>query len=73
MSIVDYINPNGYLFLFVHKSEQKEREAKQWFEKVEKQFDIVKEGYIDYIYEEAATGFQSAFQYYALFLQRISD
>lgn len=70
-TLANHINENGFLFLFVHKSQKKEREVKTWFETVEAKFEVAKEGYIDYLYEETVTGFQSAFQYYMLILKRI--
>lgn len=70
-TLVNHVNEKGFLFLFVHKSQQKERALKSWYKKVETKFEVAKEGYIDYLYEEATTGFQSAFQYYMLVLQRI--
>lgn len=70
-TLINHINENGFLFLFVHKSPKKEREVKSWFEAVEAEFEIAEEGYIDYLYKEVATGFQSAFQYYMLILKRI--
>lgn len=70
-TLVNHINENGFLFLFIHKSSKKEREVKHWFETVEAEFEVTKEGYIDYLYEEVATGFRSAFQYYMLILKRV--
>lgn len=70
-TLVNHLNEKGFLFLFVHKSQQKERALKAWYKKVETKFEVAKEGYIDYLYEEATTGFRSAFQYYMLVLQRI--
>ncbi|MCB8987372.1 MAG: class I SAM-dependent methyltransferase [Ardenticatenaceae bacterium] len=70
-TLVNHLNENGFLFLFVHKSPKKEREVKRWFETVEAAFEVAEESYIDYLYKETATGFQSAFQYYMLILKRI--
>lgn len=70
-TVANHINENGFLFLFVHKSEQKERDVKTWFKKIEAEFEIAQEGYLDYVYEETATDFRSAFQYYMLILKRI--
>ena len=69
-TLVNHINENGFLFLFVHKSKQKEQAVRRWFETVEAAFEVAKEGYIDYVYEETVTGFRSAFQYYMLILKR---
>ncbi len=70
-TLTKHIKKHGFLFLFVHKSPKKESEVKSWFETVETEFEIAEEGYIDYLYKESVTGFQSAFQYYMLILQRI--
>ena len=69
-NLVNHINENGFLFLFVHKSPKKEREVKRWFAAVAAKFEVAEEGYIDYLYREDVTGFQSAFQYYMLILKR---
>lgn len=65
-----HLNVNGYLFIFVHKSPKKEKILKNWFQEVQTEFLFVKDGYIDYTYEENTTGFRSTFQYYLFFLQR---
>ena len=70
-TLINHISENGFLFLFVHKSPKKEREVKRWLKAVAAEFAVAEEGYIDYLYEEVATGFQSAFQYYMLILKRI--
>lgn len=70
-TVASHINEDGFLFLFVHKSPKKEREVKRWFETVEAAFEIAEESYVDYLYREVVTGFQSAFQYYMLILKRI--
>ncbi|GAB4274990.1 MAG: hypothetical protein Kow0080_23880 [Candidatus Promineifilaceae bacterium] len=70
-TLTNHINEGGFLFLFVHKSPKKERCIKSWLETVETEFEVVEEGYIDYLYQETATGFQSAFQYYMLVLKQI--
>lgn len=70
-TLKNHINENGFLFLFVHKSPKKEREVKRWFEAVAAEFEVAAEGYIDYLYREVATGFQSAFQYYMLILKKM--
>jgi len=70
-TVITHINKKGFLFLFVHKSPKKEREVKRWFETAAAEFGVAEEGYIDYLYKEVATGFQSAFQYYMLVLKRI--
>lgn len=69
--LINHINENGLLFLFVHKLPKKEREVKSWFETVEAEFEVAEESYIDYLYQEVASGFQSGFQYYMLILRRI--
>lgn len=70
-TLPNHINENGFLFLFVHKSPKKEKEVKRWLETVAAMFTVAEEGYIDYLYKEEATDFQSAFQYYMLILKRI--
>lgn len=70
-TLINHINENGFLFLFVHKSPKKEKEVKRWFETVETAFEVAEESYIDYLYKEVATGFQSAFQYYMLVLKQV--
>jgi len=70
-ALINHLNEKGFLFLFVHKSPKKEREVKRWFATVETKFEVVEESTIDYLYQESATGFQSAFQYYMLILKRI--
>lgn len=69
-TLTNHVNENGFLFLFVHKSKKKEVAIRRWFETVEAKFEVAKEGYIDYVYEETVTGFRSSFQYYMLVLQR---
>ncbi len=71
-SLINHINENGFLFLFVHKLPQKEREVKRWLKTVGAAFTVAEESYIDYVYKEEATGFQAAFQYYMLVLKRIN-
>jgi 2-polyprenyl-3-methyl-5-hydroxy-6-metoxy-1,4-benzoquinol methylase len=70
--LVAHINVNGVLFLFVHRAKKKEQELHNWFERVKPAFEIAQAGYIDYIYQEMATGFQSEFQYYMMILRRVS-
>lgn len=70
-TLTNHINENGFLFLFVHKSPKKERAVKSWVKTAEAEFEVAEENYIDYLYKEVATGFQSAFQYYMLILKRI--
>ncbi|VAW37126.1 hypothetical protein MNBD_CHLOROFLEXI01-3427 [hydrothermal vent metagenome] len=67
-----HLNVKGYLFIFVHKSAQKEKLLENWLKEVQTEFDLVKDGYIDYAYEEKSTGFRSAFQYYMFILQRVA-
>ncbi len=69
-TLTNHINENGFLFLFIHKSPSKEKAVKNWFKTVEASFAIANEAYIDYVYEESASGFRSAFQYYMLVLRR---
>lgn len=72
-TLVAHISENGFLFLFVHRSPQKEKVLKSWYKSVKAAFDLVKEGHIDYVYEETVTQFRSEFQYYMLILQRIRE
>ncbi len=69
-ALTNHINENGFLFLFVHKSPKKERDVALWLETVKPKFEVAAEGYLDYLYQEKASGFQSAFQYYMLILKR---
>ena len=69
-AVADRIKANGYLCLFVHKSDAKEKVLHEWFTEKKSQFAIAEEGYIDYVYEVKSTDFKSAFQYYMLILQR---
>lgn len=69
-SLVPHVNVGGYLALFVHKSAEKERVLKRWAAGTDAQLSIVEEAYIDYVYQESASGFQSAFQYLMLILKR---
>lgn len=66
-----HLRKNGYLFLFVHKSREKERVLKSWFNGQKSCFALLKDSYIDYVYHEKATGFQSSFQYCMLILRRV--
>lgn len=66
-------NINGYLCLFIHKSDAKEKTLHQWFARKKSQFTVAEEGYIDYVYEEKSSGFKSAFQYYMFILQRVAE
>ncbi|HSH04005.1 MAG TPA: class I SAM-dependent methyltransferase [Anaerolineae bacterium] len=66
-----HVRENGYLFLFVHQSRTKERVLKNWFNSQKSYFELVQDGYIDYVYHEKVTGFQSAFQFYMLILRRV--
>lgn len=69
-ALPNQLKPDGFLFLFVHKSKQKEAVLKQWLAGVDKLFEVAEQGYIDYVYRETVSGFESAFQYYMLILQR---
>lgn len=72
-AVAQQLNPNGYLFLFVHKSAQKERVLKTWRTSLSDTLSIVHEAYVDYVYKESVSGFQSKFQYYMLVLQQTSQ
>lgn len=56
------LNPDGYLFTFVHKSPRKEKELHNWLKQNTNKAKLIKDGYIDYIYEEKSVGFKSEFQ-----------
>ncbi len=66
-----YLNQNGYLFIFIHKSSKKEKAFHKWRQGVSSELTLIKEGYIDYVYEEKSKGFCTAFQYYMAILQRM--
>ncbi len=68
--LIEHISVDGYLFIFIHKAAKKESELLAWYSKVKNDFAIAKAGYIDYVYEENASGFRSNFQYFMLILQR---
>lgn len=72
-TVADHIKMDGYLCLFVHKSDAKEKALHTWFAERKAQFSVAEEGYIDYVYEEKSTDFRSAFQYYVLILQRTAE
>lgn len=65
-----YLNEDGYLFIFVHKSRRKEKEIRDWFEQVQRMLTLRQNGYVDAIYEEKSTGFRTEFQMYMFILQR---
>ena len=68
--LVDYLNKDGFFFIFVHKSAAKEKELKKWLGRFESTFEIACEDYIDYTYEESTTDFKSSFQYFMLVLKK---
>ncbi len=69
-NVAAHLNDNGYLFVFVHKSRKKEKELNDWLETTKPGFILLRDGHIDYVYEEKTTNFRSEFQYYMFILQR---
>ena len=67
--LVNHLRPGGHLFIFVHKSSAKERALRAWYDAMDPDLHVVFEGYIDYVYEEQKTGFRSASQMFAFYLQ----
>lgn len=65
------INPDGFFFIFIHRSRKKEKVLTDWYETVKGDFKIVKQDYIDYVYEEKASDFRSEFQYLMFVLERV--
>lgn len=64
------LNQNGFLFIFVHKSSKKENVLHTWLAEQGKAFQLVQEGYIEFVYEEKSRHFSSTFQMYMLILQK---
>jgi cyclopropane fatty-acyl-phospholipid synthase-like methyltransferase len=64
-----YLNNQGYLLIFVHKSAKKEKELLSWFESVQVVFTLVQDGYVNAIYEEKKSDFRTEFQMYSFNLQ----
>ncbi len=71
--LTHHIDHDGFLFIFVHRATAKERVLANWYKRFSDTFSIAEEGYIDYVYKESVSGFESAFQYYMLVLQRIAS
>ena len=61
---------NGHVVVFIHKSPAKEKALHALFANSPMAWTQVQAGYIDYVYEEKDSGFQSAFQFYMLIMQR---
>ena len=61
---------NGHVAVFIHKSPTKEKALHALFANSQLAWTQVQDGYIDYVYEEQESGFQSAFQFYMLIMQR---
>jgi cyclopropane fatty-acyl-phospholipid synthase-like methyltransferase len=68
-----HLNLNGYLFLFIHKSPLKEKALRDWFAALGPHFKLVKDGYIDYVYEEKSTGFRSQSPFYMFIVKRVNS
>ena len=66
----DKITPAGYLFVFVHRSDKKEKVLHRWAA-TRPGLSLIQDGYIDYVYEEKASGFRSPFQFYMFIAQRV--
>ena len=68
--LFSYLNENGFLFIFVHKSSKKEKELHDWLKNQGAEVSLVLDKYIDYVYEERSINFKSKFQMYMLVLRR---
>lgn len=71
--VATHTHDNGIVFLFIHKSPAKEKVLWRWFATLADTWVIIERGYIDYVYEEQASGFRSAFQYCMLVIQRVGS
>ena len=58
--------------MFVHKSPKKERELKNWLARAKSELNLIREGYLNYTYQEKATEFESEFQFYMFIVQRVT-
>lgn len=65
---LSHMNPGGHVVIFIHKSETKERHLQAALNMQE--WETVEERYIDYVYQEKQSGFQSAFQYKMIALRK---
>jgi 2-polyprenyl-3-methyl-5-hydroxy-6-metoxy-1,4-benzoquinol methylase len=70
--VASLINVNGYLFVFVQKSPKKEQELKNWLARAKSELNLIRDGYINYTYQEKATEFKSEFQFYMFIVQRVT-
>ena len=68
--VASWVNGDGFLFIFVHKSRAREKILNTWMEGIKPSFKQIAKGYIDYRYEEKTSGFKTAFQYYMLLIRR---
>ncbi|MEM8860172.1 MAG: class I SAM-dependent methyltransferase [Chloroflexota bacterium] len=68
--LISCLNEGGHLFIFVHKSAQKERILHSWLKPHEVNLNKIEDRYISYVYEEKSTDFKSSFEMYMLVLQR---
>lgn len=70
--LLPFIKPGGHLFIFIHKSPDKETALHNWLDSLNGEFLVVKEGYIVHPYEERSINFKTEFQMYMYFLERTS-
>lgn len=68
----DHLNPGGLLCLFIHKSDYKERMAKELIADHHPEWPVLVDRYIDYVYEEKASDFRAEMQFNMFFVQRPS-
>lgn len=68
--LFSYLNKNGFMFIFVHKSSKKEKVLHEWLKTQGAEISLVLDKYIDYVYEEQSINFKSKFQMYMLILRR---
>lgn len=71
--LLGYLNPQGYLFIFVHKSGRKEAELHEWLQRNGDYVTLVQDGYLAYVYEEKQIDFRSTFQMYMFVVQRVAN
>lgn len=69
---VGWLNPHGFLCLFIHRSAKKEKHLNDWLTTHQPPLDTVQTGYLDYTYREESSGFTQAFQYFMLIAQQIN-
>lgn len=65
-----HTKPNGHVVIFIHKSRTKERHLQEALQVQTVAWETVEERYIDYVYHEEQSGFQSAFQIQMVVLRK---